>query len=174
VVSGVERVGDRLKRVLLLGLVALGGLSAGACGISNDLYNGYSGPLAVLKNTDVVVETNLKTMETTLQMGEPEAAAMGGTTSGPSTGANVVSVSDPPSGPIVLAGYNDDSRDCLGMLVIKTPGVAVLGQAQPGTYYFWETGTTSPSCDAATFAATATIPGGWPTGDPSSSGWPAS
>jgi hypothetical protein len=84
----------------------------------------------------------------------------------------VISVSSGAGRPTVLAGFNPDSNDCLGVVEIASPGVAVLGESQTGTYDFWVTGTTSAACDAATYAATTSVPSGWPSGDPTSAGFP--
>jgi hypothetical protein len=148
------------------------GLLASACSISNDVGNASNGPLGVLKVSDVVVETNLQTVASA-----GDGIGNGGiaTTSGPSTGYHEISVSSLAGYPMVLAGFNGLSDDCLGEVVITSPGVQVLGETQPGTYDFWLTGLTgtkSATCDAGSFAATTTVPSGWPAGDPSSSGWP--
>jgi hypothetical protein len=149
-------------------VVASLGLLASACGLENDASNAAEAPLGALKATDVVVETNLQSLETpTGGIGSSVAQ-----TAGPSTGPTVISVSSGAGRPTVLAGFNPDSNDCLGAIEITSPGIAVLGESQPGTYDFWVTGTTSAACDAATFAATTSVPSGWPSGDPTSSGWP--
>jgi len=154
-------------------LVGLGAL-AGACGLASDASNAATAPLVALKDSDTVVEQNLQTAETALQSGMPGTEGGTGiaTTAGPSTGYGVVSLSDTSGQPIVLAGFNQLSNDCLGLVDISAPGATVLGQSQPGTYYFWMAGTSSADCDAASFAATSAVPKGWPSGDPSGSPWP--
>jgi hypothetical protein len=166
---GVGRsVAGRAGTLIVLLLAAV---LANACGAENALQQAASAPLNVLKATDVVVETNLQTIRTEVGTGVAAGQAVGGMTNGPSTGAGVISVSQS-TGETVLAGYDEDSRDCLGMLMVKTAGVPVLGESSPGTYYFWLTSTTSAACDAPRFAASSGVPAGWPAGDPSSSGWP--
>ena len=152
-------------------LVALVALSS-ACGLANDASSAATGPLLALKDSDTVVETNLKTVVTALQTGESASQSGIATTSGPSTGYGDVSVSDATGQATVLAGFNQLSKDCLGVVYITTAASSVLGQSQPGTYYFWVVNTTSPGCDAASFAATPSAPSGWPAGDPSGTGWP--
>jgi hypothetical protein len=154
--------------LLVAGLALLGG----GCGLSNDVSTAITGPLLALKDSDTVVETNLKTVVTTLQAGEPASAAGLTVTSGPSTGYSVISVSTPTGQPTVIVGWNQLSQNCLGVVTIAAGGVPVLGESQPGTYYFWDLHVSSPSCSAASFAATPSTPTGWPSGDPSSSGWP--
>lgn len=163
-------VGPVLSGLVLAGLVLL----TSACGLANDASTAATGPLLALKDSDTVVEQNLQTALTSLQSGAPSGQAVTGiaTTSGPSTGYGVVSISNPAGQPAVLAGFNQLSDDCLGLVYITTPGATVLGQSQAGTYYFWLTQTTSSACDAASFAATPAAPKGWPSGDPSGSTWP--
>ena len=145
-----------------------------ACGVSNALSTAATGPLLALKASDTVVETNLQTAVTALQSGAPANQAGTGitTTAGPSTSYNVLSVSSTAGQVTVLAGYNQLSRDCLGLVDVTGPGTTVLGQTQVGTYYFWIARSASSTCDAASFAATPAVPKGWPSGDPSPTGWP--
>ncbi|MHB1509599.1 MAG: hypothetical protein ACYCST_07690 [Acidimicrobiales bacterium] len=164
-----------LGRAACSGLLLVGlGAVLGACGLSNDLSTAATGPLLALKASDTVVETNLQTAETALQSGAPADQVGTGitTTAGPSTSYNVLSVSSTAGQATVLAGFNQLSRDCLGLVDLTGPGVSVLGQTQVGTYYFWIAQSASSTCDAASFAATAAVPKGWPGGDPSSTGWP--
>jgi hypothetical protein len=159
----------RVVRVAL-GMLALASFAvlAGACGLENDANTAAEAPLGALKATDVVLETNLQSVETpTDGMGSSVVQ-----TAGPSTGPTVISLSSGTGRPTVLAGFNPDSSDCLGVVEITSPGVAVLGETQAATYDFWVTGTTSAACDAASFAAMTSVPAGWPSGDPTSSGFP--
>jgi len=141
------------------------GLLVAACGLPSAI----EAPLRTLTMSDVVVETNLQSVATATD-GIGSGVA---TTTGPSTTYHTVSVSSAAGHPTVLAGFNQLSNDCLGLVEITSPGFPVLGENQSGTFYFWVLGTTSPACDAASFAATTTAPSHWPTGDPSSSGFPA-
>jgi nitrous oxide reductase len=152
-------------------MASVGLLSAG-CGLANDAQTAITGPLLALKDSDTVVEQNLQTVQTVVQSGEPASTSSIATTSGPSTGYGEISVSQAAGQPTVIAGFNQLSDDCLGLVFITTGGAAVLGQSQPGSYYFWVTGTTSAACDAASFAATPAAPSAWGAGDPSGSGWP--
>ena len=165
-----RRFGTFAGGLVLSGLVVL----TSACGLANDVSTAATGPLLALKDSDTVVEQNLQTALTALQSGAPASPAGTGisTTSGPSTGYGVVSLSEGAGQPAVLAGFNQLSNDCLGLVYITSPGATVLGQSQPGTYYFWLAQTTSSACDAASFAATPAVPKGWPSGDPSGSTWP--
>lgn len=168
-----DLVGWRYRRgVVTLLLVCASGFLISSCGLASDAGSAVTAPLVGLKDTDTVVETNLKTLLTTVQVGEPVSQGGIATTSGPSTGAGVVSESGSSGQAVVLAGFNTASNDCLGAIEITTAGSPVLGQSQPGTYYFWVVDTTSAGCDAASFAATPSVPSGWPSGDPSASGWP--
>jgi hypothetical protein len=146
------------------------GTLGGACGVANDASSAITGPLLALKDSDAVVENNLQSVLTTIEAGESPSLAGIATTSGPSTGYGLVSVSSGP--PAVLAGFNQLSDDCLGLVYIATGASPVLGASQAGTYYFWITRTSSAACDAASFAATPSVPAGWPPGDPSGTGWP--
>jgi hypothetical protein len=169
----IERRARRSRRALrqCLLVAGLGMLSAG-CGLASDAQTAITGPLLALKDSDTVVEQNLQTLQTVLQSGEPASASSIATTPGPSTGYGEISVSQAAGQPTVIAGWNQLSDDCLGMVIITTGGAAVLGQSQPGTYYFWVIHTTSPACDAGSFAATPAAPSAWGTGDPSGSGFP--
>lgn len=169
--SRLARPGHAAARSLLAAGV---GLLAGACGLANDASSAVTGPLLALKASDTVVETNLQTVETALQSGAPATQAGTGiaTTPGPSTGYGIVSVSTTAEQPVVLAGFNQLSDDCLGLIYVTTPGATVLGESQPGSYYFWIAQTSSSGCDAASFAATPAVPKSWPSGDPSASSWP--
>ncbi|MFZ0173196.1 MAG: hypothetical protein WAL04_16060 [Acidimicrobiales bacterium] len=169
--GGRSRNFGRLVGTLLF--VALGTLCS-ACGLENDVSSAATGPLLALKDSDTVVETNLTTVLTAVQSGEPASQGGIATTSGPSTSYGLISVSGSAGQPIVLAGFNQLSDDCLGLVYFgaSTPsGTSVLGQTQ-GTAYFWVLRTTASDCDAASFAATPSAPKSWPSGDPSSSGFP--
>jgi hypothetical protein len=158
-------VGRVVRGVAIVSTLAL---LASACSMTNDLGNPSNGPLGVLKVSDVVVETNLQSVATAAD----GITAGITTTSGPSLGYKEISVSSAAGHPTILAGYNNLSRDCLGMVEITTPGFPVLGETQPGTYDFWLLGTPASACDAASFSATTSVPTGWPAGDPTSSGFP--
>ncbi len=163
-------LGHRRRRLLVTVLVAVGSsLLTSSCGLASDAGSAVTAPLVGLKDSDTVVETNIKTLLTALQVGSPADIA---TTAGPSTGYGVISESGSSGQTVVLAGFNQLSDDCLGAVDITTAGSPVLGQSQPGTYYFWVVDTTSSGCDASSFAATPSVPSGWPSGDPSGSGWP--
>jgi hypothetical protein len=139
-----------------------------ACGVESAANNAVEAPLGVLKASDSVVETNLQLAETATDgMGSSVA-----TTTGPSTSYRVISVSSGAGRPTVLVGFNQLSNDCLGLIEVGSPGQPVLGATQAGTYYFWLTSTAPADCSAARFAATPSVPTGWPAGDPTSSGWP--
>jgi len=173
VVGGIERIPGRLGRILAASCLLVGlGLLGSSCGLADDVSTAITGPLLALKDSDTVVETNLKTILTAVQTGISPSQAGLATTSGPSTSYGLVSVSDPSGGPLVLAGFNQLSDDCLGLVDITTASSAVLGQTQPGTYYFWVISTSPSGCDAASYAATPGAPSGWPAGDPSETGWP--
>ncbi len=167
-------------------LVGAAATSLGGCSLPGDAVNGYYAPLSVLPDSDVAVETNLKTASTgedvsTGQTTLPDGigSGLGGsgddggglTTAGPSTGPSVIS-EDSSGTAAALVGYNPLSHDCLGLLEIDSAGSTVLGQSAVGSYYFWIRNTSSAACDAASFLAVPTVPTTWPKGDPSVSGWP--
>jgi hypothetical protein len=157
--------GSRWRGLVLVALVVL----SSACGLESAANSAVQAPLGVLKASDTVVEANLQSAATVTDgLGSSVA-----TTSGPSTGYKVISLSSGAGRPTVFAGFNNLSDDCLGLIEIASPGVSVLGESQTGTYYFWLTGTTRPQCDAGTFAAMTTVPSGWPAGDPTAAGWPS-
>ena len=172
-----EILGGRSGRLRRIGgsvLLAATGVLTGACGLANDASSAITGPLLALKDSDTVVETNLTTVLQVLQAGEPVSHAAIATTAGPSTSYSVISVSQSPGQPVVLAGFNQLSDDCLGLVYFGSSTAAttpVLGQTS-GTAYFWLLRTSASACDAASFAATPAVPQGWPSGDPSSSGFP--
>ncbi len=167
--EGRGGVGRRLLSSSVMALAMCGaGVSAAGCSTAHEAATAVTAPLSVLPDTDAVVETNLTTAS--------EGAIAGGglgvqTTSGPSTSYNVISESSSPQ-VVVLAGFNQLSDDCLGLVKISAASVPVLGESQPGSYDFWVKGTEAASCNAASFAATSSVPQGWPAGDPSSAGWP--
>jgi len=161
-------------RVLLTGVAFAGlGLVASACSLSSDASSAIQAPLNILPESDVVVETNLQTAQSAAQAGGLGGGAMA-TTSGPSTSYGVISARSGAGRASVYAGFNQLSDDCLGLMVLSTGSQPVLGETQPGTYYFWVLKTTPSVCDAATLAVTGSVPSGWPSGDPSTSTWPAS
>ncbi|MGH9171557.1 MAG: hypothetical protein ACRD0Z_11895 [Acidimicrobiales bacterium] len=138
-----------------------------ACGLSS-VPQAVTAPLAVLPATDVVVEQNLQSVAESHGSG---AVAVVGTVSGPSLNYHEVSESSS-SGVLVLAGYNQLSGHCLGILRISAPVQPVLGESQPGTYDFWQLKGAASACDAASFASYAKVPQDWPAGDPTTGGWP--
>lgn len=157
----------RLTRAALACATLAGfGAIVTACGLSQDVGSAVTAPLAVLPATDVVVETNLQSAS------NAAAGSLGGVqvVSGPSTNYNTISEASN-LGTTVLVGFNQLSNDCLGLIRISSPSSPVLGESQIGTYDFWVTGTTPAVCDAATFAATAAVPHGWPAADPGGT-WP--
>jgi len=158
-------------RVLAAGLLLSGLALIQGCSLSNDVGNGLQAPLNVLPESDVVVETNLSTAQTAAQAGGLTGSSVA-TTSGPSTGYSVISVSSGPGRPAIYAGFNQLSNDCLGLMVVPAGSLPALGEGLAGTYYFWILKTTSAACDAATFARTPSLPSSWPKNDPSSGGWP--
>jgi len=97
-----------------------------------------------------------------------------GFVTGPSTGPSITSYAAPRPGVVVIVAWNNVSRDCLG--IVKLAGSlsgTVLGLSTPGTYYLVVRKTPSSSCVASAFADTPTKPSGWPAGEPSSAGFPA-
>ncbi len=157
----------------LFGLAVV--LGATGCGLANDAGNAFQAPLVGLKASDTVVETNIQTAVQAGAMPGGLSGASAGTpiTNGPSTGYNEISAASIPGGPKVYAGWNQLSKDCLGEIEITIAGAVVLGETQPGTYYFWTSGAPYTACDASTIVAETTVPKGWPAGDPSSTGWPS-
>ena len=182
------RLEKALRPAVVGAMLLMGGAAAGlsGCSLPGDAVNGYYAPLSVLPDSDVAVETNLKTAATggDVSAGQPTlpdgiGSGLGGAgddgggsiTAGPSTSASVIS-EDSSGTDTALVGFNPRSHDCLGLLDIGSGGLALLGQSVPGSYYFWVKNTSSPACDAASFLAVAAVPTSWPKGDPSGSGWP--
>jgi len=165
-----------LRRGLAAGLV-LGGIVplVSGCALASDAGSAVEAPLVALPDSDVVVETNLKSADENLDTGASAFGDSSGTAfvAGPSTGAASISESTSPGGATVLAAFNPLSDDCLGLFVVPVAAASVLGESQPGTYYYWNRHSTAPACDAASFAASVSAPSGWPAGDPSASQWPA-
>ncbi len=152
----------------------LSACSAGSA-LSNDVVN--NGPLSALPATDVAVETNLQTALQQAQvsaLGGQTPAMPAGAVSGPSSGPSVVSYAAPAAGMTVLAGYNDVSHDCLGIVSIagSYSGPPVLGKSSSGTYDFTAANASASSCDSTVFASEPVPPPGWPSDDPSSGSWP--
>lgn len=164
------RSGAGLVRTVTTGLLVGICVSSSACGLTGEASSAISAPLNVLSETDKVVETNLQTVSTSGSLATDPGIAI---TSGASTGYGDISQYAVTGRLTVLAGWNQLTDDCLGLVEIGTAGTPVLGISQPGTYYFWVKKVPSPTCDAATLAEYAQVPQGWPPGDPSPSGWPS-
>jgi hypothetical protein len=155
------------------------GLSAtlSACGASTSLGNDVLAPLSALPATDVVFETNL---QSAVQGGVVQAGLSGSSTldglaetTGAPTTTSEVSVAAG-TGVSVYTAFNPADGHCLGTFVIA-PGavVSVLGESAAGSYDFWLGGATAAGCTASTFSTESTVPSGWASGDPSSTGWPS-
>lgn len=159
---------------VLVAALFVGGVGAvlAGCSLPGDAVNGYYTPLNVLPDTDVVVETNLKTAATGADVSDQGGDTGGNViTSGPSTSASVIS-KDSSGTDTAYVGFNPLSHDCLGLLAIGAAGPALLGQSTPGSYYFWVKNTSSGACEAASFLTLGAPPTSWPKGDPSSTAWP--
>lgn len=163
---------------LALSCLALAALSAAlaACGVSTALGNAALAPLSALPETDVVFETNLQSAVEggQAQLGLSGISGGGGVpeTSGAPSSTGEVSVATTP-GVSVYTAFNPVDRHCLGSLVLAAGSPTVLGESLPGTYDFWFGPTTAQGCTASVFTIEATVPSGWASGDPSSSGWPS-
>jgi len=165
-------------RACLTGALAVGlAVALSACGASTALGNAELSPLAVLPATDVIFETNL---QSAVQVGETQIglSAVSGSsagipeTSGPQDTTSEVSVAHG-SGVAVYTAFNPVDRHCLGTLVLSAGAPAVLGESLPGSYDFWFGPTTADACTASNFTAQTSVPSGWASGDPSSTGWPS-
>jgi hypothetical protein len=167
-------------RLLLCGLAALGVAAAlSSCGASAALGSAVLAPLSALPETDVVMETNLQTAVQGGIAASGISAVSGAANpnvpevSGPPTSENVVSVGTGATGVSVYSAFNPLDKHCLGTLVLAPGSVTtVLGESTAGSYDFWFGPTTSTACTASSLATEATVPKGWATGDPSSTGWP--
>lgn len=174
---------SRVFSVPVRGLVAgalLVGVAAtlSACGVSTALGNAELSPLAALPATDVIFETNL---QSAVQVGQSEIglSAVSGQspagipeTSGPPATTSEVSVAHA-GGAAVYTAFNPVDRHCLGTLELSPGAPTVLGESLPGSYDFWFGPTTAQACTAGNFTGQASVPSGWASGDPSSSGWPS-
>jgi hypothetical protein len=167
-------------RILVAGLGALALFaSLAGCGVSNALGSAVLAPLSVLGDTDVALETNLQTASQAgvVQTGLGNVSGSeenGGVpeTSGAPSSAGVVSVASA-TGVSVYTAFNPVDRHCLGTFVLASGSAdTVLGQSAPGSYDFWFETNTSSGCTASIFVSEMTVPSGWDTGDPSSTGWP--
>jgi hypothetical protein len=175
-----QRLRSGVVRASLGGLVALGLVAAlSGCGASAALGSAVLAPLSVLPDTDVVLETNLQAAVQGGLVSEGISGISGNNganvpeVSGPPTSENVVSVASGTGGVSVYSAFNPIDKHCLGTLVIAAGSLAiVLGENTPGSYDFWFGPTTPTGCTASTLATEATVPKGWATGDPSSTGWP--
>lgn len=158
--------------------VAAGGVLASGCSLLSDAATSATAPLTALPATDVVVETNLETSLTVVRTGAATGAGLAGMpgfVAGASDNPSATSFARPSPAVTVLAAYNNVTRDCLGVAVLSAaPPAPVLGRTAAGSYYFVARSTPPGGCAASTFAADAAVPGGWPSGDPSSAGFPAS
>ncbi|MGA3351738.1 MAG: hypothetical protein ABSD85_00950 [Acidimicrobiales bacterium] len=148
-----------------------------ACGASTSLGNDFLAPLTALPATDVVFETNLQSAVQggVVQAGLSGTSQLGGLaeTSGAPATTSEVSVASG-TGVSVYTAFNPVDRHCLGSFVIP-PGAAVtvLGESDAGTYDFWFSATTATGCTASIFTTEMSVPSGWASGDPSSTGWPS-
>jgi hypothetical protein len=191
--NGGRRRGGGGRSFGIFGLaaaIAVGGIASGGCSLLSDAATSATAPLTALPATDVVVETNLETQLTNAGLGAGlglgsgiPGGQPGGTlpfanapvVSGPSTGPTEISSTTIGGGSLLIVEYNNLSQDCLGILRLSgAVGAVVLGESSPGTYYFVERSSPTGGCAASTFAAEATVPKGWPAGDPSSAGFPPS
>jgi hypothetical protein len=161
----------------LAGVAALAVVVSG-CGASSALGSAVLAPLSALPETDVVMETNL---QSAVQGGITGSSisgisSIGGSgvpeVTGPPTSVGVVSVAST-TFVATYTAFNPADRHCLGTFVLK-PGspTAVLGETAPGTYDFWFGPTTATACASSLFPTESTVPSGWASGDPSSTGWP--
>lgn len=161
----------------LAGIAALAAAMSG-CGASSALGSAVLAPLSALPETDVVMETNLQSaVQGGIAGGSISAiSSISGSgvpeVTGPPTSIGVVSVASTTFVSVYTA-FNPADRHCLGTFVLK-PGspTAVLGETTQGTYDFWFGPTTATSCAASLFTSESTVPSGWASGDPSSTGWP--
>lgn len=177
-----RRRSSRCVKLALFVGASSAGVGIGGCGLFNDATTAATAPLSALPQTDVAVETNLETSLTAVEVlaaagggSSSEALAGTGLVSGPSSSPSETSYFSPGPGEAVLAALNDVTRDCLGIVHLATAAsTPILGESAAGTYYFDEPSTAPGGCDASLFAVAASVPGGWPAGDPSSAGFPVS
>jgi hypothetical protein len=166
---------------LVVAALVVGGVVAAGC--TADVANGLGAPLQAIPKTDVVVETNIQSVQqaaqATLEVSQSFAGfgstGAGGTevTSGPSTSAGQISYAVAPGDEgVVLVGWNHTDQHCVGTVYIHQPLTSpVLGETAAGQYDFVAPAPTSAQCYAATFVATPGAPSGWPE-SPSATGWP--
>ncbi|MGH9297341.1 MAG: hypothetical protein ACRDZP_05135 [Acidimicrobiales bacterium] len=166
-----------------LGVVALSGSACTAA-----VEQAASGPINVLKGTDVVVQTNLQAAVQVAQDQVQQAGSFTGfgtsnspdagiqLTPGASTRPSTVSYAVTSNGQgIVFASYNYVTKNCDGMIFLQAAApTPILGENGNGQWDFVAPNVYSSACTASAFAASEHVPSGWPAGDPapSNSGWP--
>jgi hypothetical protein len=168
-----------MSRLGTLALSLICASLAAGCSVVTDAGNAYIAPVGVIPASDVVIQTNLETdLEQVQAYGAEQGSLTGFAASGWIAGASgtpgETSFDAPTAGAAVLAVYNDADRNCYGIVyIVSSTATPLLGETGPGTSFFVDPHAAPGTCSSATFATEIAPPSGWPSADPSSSGFPS-